>query len=166
LKFSVLWGSESRRKISRGSVFLNYSSALSIPKRAPIEGIRILVNLWILMKVHLSYNRQAVTTSVKQGHIIVNDHRVLNLSMRPLGLTIFYRIIEFLPFLSLRGTQRRGNPTQSLRGLQPEAISSIQWDCFASLAMTNGAFSKGLNLYQGHAMTARLYRLIGPGTLI
>jgi hypothetical protein len=62
-----------------------------------------LVNLWILMKVHLSYHRQAVTTSVKPGHIIVSDPRVLNLSMRPLGLTIFYRIIEFLPFLSLRG---------------------------------------------------------------
>jgi len=38
----------------------------------------------------------------------------------------YFETFEFLPFLSLRGAERRGNPTQSLRGLQPEAISSMQ----------------------------------------
>jgi len=49
---------------------MHYSSALSILKGAPIEGIRILVNVWIIMKVRSSYHRQAVITSVKSGYII------------------------------------------------------------------------------------------------
>jgi len=39
------------------------SSALSIPKGAPIEGIRIWVNVWIIMKSWTFYHMQAVTTS-------------------------------------------------------------------------------------------------------
>ena len=53
--------------------FQKDSSALSIPKGAAIEGIRIWVNVWIIMKALCSYHGQAVTTSVTSGHIVKRE---------------------------------------------------------------------------------------------
>jgi hypothetical protein len=66
---------------------MNYSSALSIPKGAPIEGIRILVNVWIIMKVYRWYHRQAVTTSVKD---MVNNRKMGKTLKAEMGRTSVY----------------------------------------------------------------------------